>query len=72
MVTTFMHDLIFASTYGSGAYGKSTYNGTTLVAIGPLVLPNTGAGWTALIGIVLLAIGSALAMWMWVRRKRTV
>ena len=62
--------LLVASTYGAGAYGNGVYGGTgTLVSVGPLSLPNTGAGWTVLISATVLALSSGWAFWLWQRRR---
>jgi len=65
---------LLASTYGSGSYNGSTYNGSsggapTLVAIGPVTLPDTGAGWAVLIGAAALAISGGWFVWLWQRRR---
>ena len=65
-----------ASTYGSGAYGGGVYGEAVAVATptpspiftaGPVSLPNTGAGWSVLIGAVVLAV--AAGWWVWLRQS---
>jgi LPXTG-motif cell wall-anchored protein len=68
--------ILVAQTYGAGTYGSLAYNASSssntpgpLVAIGPLTLPDTGAGWTVLISAAILAIAGGVAMWLWQRAK---
>lgn len=58
--------ILLASTYGSASYGSGVYSTSSspLVQIGPLTLPNTGAGWAVLIGATFLAIGGGLVVWL--------
>ena len=61
----------FASTYGSGTYNAGVYNGSSgsLVYLGPVSLPDTGAGWAVLIGAAALAFAGGWTMWLWQRRR---
>jgi LPXTG-motif cell wall-anchored protein len=62
---------LLATTYGSGVYSSGVYGGAdTLVRVGPLSLPNTGAGWTVLIGIGAFAVAVGWSVWLWQRRRR--
>ena len=62
--------LVMASTYGSSTYGSGVYGGSApLLQVGPLTLPNTGAGWMVLISAVLLAVAAGWAAWLWGRRR---
>ena len=67
---------IVAQTYGSGAYSSLAFSsGTTspLIRIGPMTLPDTGAGWMVLISSAALAIAGGTTVWLWqrMRIKRT-
>lgn len=61
---------LLAVTYGSGTYSSGTYGGAApLLQIGPLTLPNTGAGWMVLISAAVLAVAAGWAVWLWQRRR---
>ncbi len=47
-------------TYGSGIYGDATSSS----------LPNTGAAWLLILGIVLILLAVGWAVWLWRRRRR--
>ena len=62
--------LFFAQAYGSGAYSSGSYGGSSpLLQIGPLSLPNTGAGWAVIIGAAILGLAGGLAMAIYQHRK---
>lgn len=42
---------------------------TPLVDIGPVTLPNTGAGWMVLVGAFILAVAAGWAVWIWRQRR---
>jgi LPXTG-motif cell wall-anchored protein len=53
-----------ASTYGSGSFNSSTYGSSApLVALGPIVLPNTGSTWVALGAAAGLAALAGVTVW---------
>jgi LPXTG-motif cell wall-anchored protein len=65
-----MLHLWLASTYGSAGYGGNAYGGAgTLLQVGPLRLPSTGAGWLVLVSALLLAISAGWMTWLWQRRR---
>jgi hypothetical protein len=72
MTSLFFHVLV-AQSYGNGTYGSLAYNSTTspspLVTIGPVMLPDTGAGWAVVIGALVLAIAGGIAVWVWQRAR---
>jgi hypothetical protein len=60
-----------ATTYGAGTYTSGVYGGNNpLVQVGPLSLPNTGAGWAVLICAALIAAGGGWMVFMMMRRHR--
>jgi LPXTG-motif cell wall-anchored protein len=62
--------ILVASAYGAAGYGGNVYGGAgTLVQVGPLSLPNTGAGWTVLISAGVLAVSGGWGVWLWQRRR---
>jgi hypothetical protein len=72
MTSLFLHMLV-AQTYSNGTYGSLAYNATTspspLVSIGPVTLPDTGAGWAVIISALVLAIAGGMAVWAWQRAR---
>lgn len=69
--------VMFASTYGSELYSDGLYNGTATapqapilggpIALGPIILPVTGA---QLGGIIMIAAAAALLVWVYQSRKK--
>ena len=67
--------LLFASTYGSGAYGSNPYGGVlasgTNVQVGPITLPVTGAGLMIIVGALALAVAAGWLVWLRQQRKKS-
>jgi LPXTG-motif cell wall-anchored protein len=78
--TVHMFLVLLGSTYGSGSYNAGPYNASSassspsstpapLVQIGPLSLPDTGAGWAVIIGAAVVAIAAGWMVWIWQKRR---
>lgn len=66
---TFLHYLVLASVYGSGAYSSSTYDGTGGEGN---ALTNTGIVIGLVVGVAALILLIALVVRIWRRPSRNV
>jgi hypothetical protein len=61
-------NFVLGSTYGSGTFNASSYNGN--VQVGPITLPVTGAGLAIILGVLALSVAAGIFSWLRQNRKQ--